>query len=325
MISIIVPVYNAANYLPRCLDSIFGQDYPDYEVIVVDDGSTDDSPAICRRYAEQHPSMQLIVRSNGGPSAARNTGLQAAQGDWIAFIDSDDEVHPHYLTALMEQARASSAEIVQVHAEHHPDGFAHAPALPAHPTTLQYTGAEALSALLYQQRVDASVHGKLIRSNLLADERFDECFQVYEDLHLMARLFCRVDRVVWIDLPLYSYLKKQGGQLNTHSIHRTDAFDVCDAIEHLVAPRWPHLVAAVHDRKLSVAFNIFRLIAALPTPPDESVCDIERLCRCHIRALRAGSLFNPHVRMKNKCGILLSYLGFPLLKRLFRLHDCNKI
>ena len=92
MISVIVPVYNVQDYLPRCLESICSQTYGNLEIILIDDGSTDDSPRICREFAERDPRIRYIRTENSGVSAARNRGIGLAQGRWIGFLDSDDYV-----------------------------------------------------------------------------------------------------------------------------------------------------------------------------------------------------------------------------------------
>ena len=107
-ISVIVPVYNARRRLEQCLASLAGQDYPSFEVLLVEDGSTDGSGAICRQWAERDPRFRLLHQPrNGGVSAARNAGLAAAQGRYITFCDSDDQVEPGYLSALMAAGEES--------------------------------------------------------------------------------------------------------------------------------------------------------------------------------------------------------------------------
>lgn len=100
MISIIIPVYNVGKYLPECLDSILAQTYTDYEMILVDDGSTDCSGAICDEYVKKKPQIQVIHQENAGVSAARNNGIEQARGEWITFVDSDDWLDPDFLAAF---------------------------------------------------------------------------------------------------------------------------------------------------------------------------------------------------------------------------------
>lgn len=100
--SIIVPVYNVENYLKRCLDSIKAQTYADYEAILIDDGSLDESGSICDAYVEQDNRFKVIHKENGGLAAARNTGLAAAVGKYIVFLDSDDDLEKEALAKIRE-------------------------------------------------------------------------------------------------------------------------------------------------------------------------------------------------------------------------------
>ena len=101
-ISIIIPVYNAEDYLPRCLDSILSQDMTSYEVILVDDGSTDSSSLICDRYSATDPRFRTIHKTNGGVSSARNAGLNLAKGEYVMFVDSDDALAAGALASMTE-------------------------------------------------------------------------------------------------------------------------------------------------------------------------------------------------------------------------------
>ncbi len=101
-LSVIIPVYNAEEYLDRCLESIFEQNFPSYEVILVDDGSTDSSPLICDRYSATDPRFRTIHKENGGVSSARNAGMNLAKGQYLMFVDSDDALLPDALDRMME-------------------------------------------------------------------------------------------------------------------------------------------------------------------------------------------------------------------------------
>ena len=106
-ISIIIPVYNVETWLPRSVEAILANDTADCEVLLIDDGSKDGSPALCDRYAAQHQGLiRAIHQQNAGPGAARNTGIAAATGDWFLFVDSDDRLAPNALTRLREAAAA---------------------------------------------------------------------------------------------------------------------------------------------------------------------------------------------------------------------------
>ena len=105
--SVIIPVYNAEKTLHRCVDSLLGENYPDCEIILINDGSKDGSGEICRAYAESHPNVKYIEKENGGVSSARNAGLDAATGEYVLFVDSDDYISEGYF-ALIDKARQTS-------------------------------------------------------------------------------------------------------------------------------------------------------------------------------------------------------------------------
>ena len=101
-LSVIIPVFNTSSTLLRCVESVLSQNITGKEIILVDDGSTDTCPAMCDNLASAHPEIRVIHRANGGLSAARNTGIDASTGDWLCFIDSDDEFMPHTLSSNLE-------------------------------------------------------------------------------------------------------------------------------------------------------------------------------------------------------------------------------
>lgn len=111
LFSLIVPVYNTKDYLERCLSSIEEQDFTDYELILVDDGSTDGSSEICDKFSEKNSNCRVIHQTNKGLSGARNTGIQEATGDWIWFIDSDDFILPGALSSLHERMKLAKGDM----------------------------------------------------------------------------------------------------------------------------------------------------------------------------------------------------------------------
>lgn len=112
MISIVIPVYNVAHYLPDCMESVLSQTDENVEVILVDDGSTDNSGILCDRYSEEYTSIKVIHQKNAGLSAARNSGIEIAQGEYITFIDSDDMLAPNFIKTALALAEAHKADFV---------------------------------------------------------------------------------------------------------------------------------------------------------------------------------------------------------------------
>ena len=117
-ISVIVPVYNVEKYLRCCVDSILAQTFTDIEVLLVDDGSTDSSGAICDEYAQLDRRVRVFHKTNGGVSSARNLGLDEATGRWIMFVDSDDKVSPEICERLLEHVSEGSMSICNCYEWH---------------------------------------------------------------------------------------------------------------------------------------------------------------------------------------------------------------
>lgn len=303
-ISVVVPVYNVAPYLEECIGSIFRQSFRDFELILIDDGSSDGSQDICDAAAKSSPSQIRVLHcSNGGSSVARNRGIDAAGGAYIAFVDSDDVVHPDYLRRLYELSAGYDADISMVKfSEGSVPDYASLRPMGCEPVAM--SGEEALERTLYQDGLDTSPCCKLYRRDIFSSERFKPGI-LYEDLDLVTRILPSVDRVVFSRERLYCYRKREGSNIGSFSMKRLDVLDVTSDIERRVGECCPRLLPAARDRRLSAAFNMFLLLAA------NGMAATDEATRCWnmIKELRGGELGNPRVRLKNKLGVLLSFLG----------------
>lgn len=314
MISVIIPVFNVVEFLPACLDSVIAQTFRDFELLLVDDGSTDGSGDICDDYACRDPRVSVLHQTNSGPSAARNAALDVAKGDYVAFIDSDDEIHPRYLDILYRYIVQDDADIAQVpyqilDAQVRSSQRSRRQTMPLseHPKVVTLTGEEALMEMLYQRGTADSSPCKLFRRSLFDALRFPEDYRVYEDLYLMAQLYSHVRKMVWIDLPMYFYFKQPSGTLCSLSTQRRDAFEVLEKLEaEYLASGQRSRYRAVRERRLSVAFNILRLLSNLPHTDQNIV--MAHLCWRHIIALRSESIRDSQARFKNRVVALASYL-----------------
>ncbi len=112
MISVIIPVYNCKKWLEACVSSLLNQSYKDFEILLVNDGSTDNSEALCKTLAQEHDCIRYFSKENGGAASARNLGLDNAKGDYVAFVDADDTVEENFLQALYTSAEENNADIV---------------------------------------------------------------------------------------------------------------------------------------------------------------------------------------------------------------------
>lgn len=206
-ISVVVPVYNTAAYLRACLDSILAQSHPPFELILVDDGSTDGSAEICDAYARQHPAcIRVIHQENRGLSAARNRGLELCTGDYLSFIDSDDYIDPEMYAHLLALAGEYGADmaVTEMWVEK-TDGQRYCRV--SGEVRCCWTAREALVELNSYRYLHVSFCTALIDRRRMAELRFREG-QICEDYALLYRLIAACERVAYSSRPLYHYVQR---------------------------------------------------------------------------------------------------------------------
>lgn len=213
LVSIILPTYNDRRYLQSTIESVLAQSLPDFELIVVDDGSTDGSDDIYRTFSLTDHRVRYVRQTNQGLSAARNTGIGISQGKLIAFLDSDDVLHPDFLRFLVDVQQIEMADVVICQPDVFPDGqhpeFA---SLPDH-APKKLDGTEATRALL-RGDIITNVWNRLYKRELLQGLYFHPGI-FHEDLEFSARLFPLAKKVVCLDKRLYGYRKRSGSILST--------------------------------------------------------------------------------------------------------------
>ena len=228
-ISVIVPVYNVEEYLPRCLESILGQTYRDLQVILVDDGSTDGSSRLCAEFAERDPRIECIRISNSGVSAARNRGLEAAKGRWIGFVDADDYIEAGFYETLVTHLTHSDKQIVccGVRAEDTEGNRIERFKGRRFPAVEQDFDRD--DALLRYLNPDTrilywAVWNKLYSAELLKGIAFENGRVIAEDFDFTLRCFLRSNGLRYIPDELYHYLVRPGSAI-TGSRFSKNSFD----------------------------------------------------------------------------------------------------
>ena len=213
LISLIVPVYNVKNYLRDCLDSLLAQTYPNFEIVVVDDASTDGSGKIVRRYAERYPSIRVVSHDrNRGLAAARNTGIAAARGEYIAFVDSDDYVSSNYLSGLYGNAAAQRADISvcgRYLAFETQEGLRLVEDAQTAFSCRRLSNLEGLRALNSYRAFDMSMCSKLIKKSLLCGIEFPEG-KLCEDYFTCHKIVFKASCLYYDPAPLYYYRQRPG-------------------------------------------------------------------------------------------------------------------
>ena len=208
VISIIVPVYKVEAWLERCVDSILAQTLADFEVILIDDGSPDGSGAICDRYAERDSRVRVLHTVNRGVGAARNAGLDAARGEFLGFVDSDDWIDPDMFEVLHREIELAKADLASCSISFEQEGRR----IPARKSGLRSVWDQAEFTRMISEDVTITNHvwNKLFRREWWADARFREgCF--YEDIYMYSLLLPRLCKATYLEVPKYHYRINQGG------------------------------------------------------------------------------------------------------------------
>ncbi len=225
MLSVIVPVYNVESYLRRCVDSIINQTFTDIEVILVDDGSTDMSGAICDEYAIKFDNIRVVHKENGGLSSARNVGIDNAKGDMIAFVDSDDYINKNMYKNMISIMKKTNAEIIScmfqiVNENDNP--------ISTNEISSAYTVYEGISK--YNQLWDNDAQtvvqcNKIFKKEVFSDIRYPQG-RIHEDVFVIHRELSKCTTYVFVEQPYYYYMIRKDSIMHNESIK-----SIRDAIE----------------------------------------------------------------------------------------------
>lgn len=231
-ISVIVPVYKAENYLKACIDSILSQTFPDFEIILVEDGSPDNCGRICDEYAAEYDCICALHQENQGQAAARNHAMAYAKGEWICFVDSDDLIHPQMLQLLYQAAVSGNAPVSMcrmLEAEILPEDFCK-----PHPEQFEVLSMDE-ETLLKLHDADAYpawvACAKLIRRELVEAYPFHEG-RVFEDNEAVCHWVCDGKKLARMEHPLYFYRTNAGS--TTKSDFSLKKLDYMWALESII-------------------------------------------------------------------------------------------
>lgn len=205
LLSVIVPVYNVEKYLKRCLESILVQSWNDYEIILVDDGSTDSSAQICDLYAEKYEMIRVIHKENKGLSDTRNRGIEEASGEYVYFPDSDDWLEPNTFSELSDVIEELTYDIISFNREFvtsEEDKL-----ISAKSRIQKLSGKQALLEMLKQSDVTGFANDKIYRKKLFLDNDIEfPVGKYYEDLGTNYKLFLKATKVYVTNQKYYHYL-----------------------------------------------------------------------------------------------------------------------
>ena len=257
LVSIIVPIYNTGTYLNRCIQSIVEQTYPQMEIILVDDGSTDDSVAICKDFASKDNRIRFFSQQNGGASTARNNGLDYAEGDYVMFVDSDDWIDNDMVEQLSNLLSSSQANIV----------ISNVPGdLKTYQTNMTLESTKALGILL--RGAWWGPVGKLFLRKAISDLRFPKA-TISEDYVFMAKSLSKKGMVIYTP-HCYYHREIRKGSLSRLALckKKFEEFDNVSYVARLIKEHHPHLSRLSEARMAETTLKLLFCIYANGEPSE---------------------------------------------------------
>ncbi len=315
LISIIVPVYNIKEYLPRCVASIVAQTYRNLEIILVDDGSTDGTGLLCDDLAASDDRIRVFHKENGGSSSARNLGIKQARGEYLGFVDSDDYIAEEMYALLMRAVEEYDCLVAQVgrdEMDEEGQKLANICEPPAEPVLI---GAQDFMRELLLHRGDCSFCTKLVHKSLFVGRGFPEGL-LNEDFRLLIQMLPDLKGIVSLPQQCYHVFYRLGS--NTRKTSRSqfsrvygDCVDNADLALSLVLKTWPGLLQEAERFGL---FQRLEYLLHIPIEQMETSNEMYRaICR-NVRANLCAGLKNPYLTKKNKIYLLL-FAAAPKLTR----------
>ncbi|MGM9754898.1 MAG: glycosyltransferase family 2 protein [Parabacteroides sp.] len=314
LISIIVPIYNVEGYVSTCIDSLLRQTYPHLQIILVDDGSTDRSGAICDKYARQDTRIEVIHQENAGLSAARNSGLKRAIGELIAFVDGDDYVHPQMYDTLYRALRSGDYDFSMVLGKQVPDGSSQVLSLSSVFKQTVLPQERLMRGLFNLETIEEVqlqvVWNKLYKRELLEEELFQKTGT--EDTEFNCRIYLHAHQAILIEEAMYYWVQRSSSithqKLNANYIDRMRSYYLC--LQNMQSDQKRYqgcCLEKLYKTLLHVRYH------ARHTPLCDSACQVAKELKA-----KTFSLFcsNPFIHPVKKVGLIFFYY-FPFLYAAF--------
>ena len=319
LITVIVPVYNILEYLPRCVHSITAQTYRNLEILLVDDGSTDGTGELCDRLGGEDERIRVFHKENGGSSSARNLALQHASGEYVGFVDSDDYIGPHMYERLLQAIREYNVAVSQIGRDEIDEQGNRLPDICEPPGEPEVWESRDFFRELLMHRGDCSFCTKLIRRDLFQDDEFPR-EKLNEDFHLLVRMLPRIGRLVslpWQDYHVFYRVGSNSRKADRESFSRVyaDCVENADMVEEIVGREMPEL------SKTAFRFGVFQRLEYLLHIPISQMTRDNKTYRDVVAYLRKNwgkAMRNPILTHKNKLYHTLFALNPKGIRKLHR-------
>lgn len=310
LVSLIIPVYNVEDFLDKCLFSVINQTYSNIEIIIVNDGSTDKSEIICKKYGDLDKRIKYYFKENGGLSSARNYGLEKSQGEYIMFLDSDDFLCLNAVEVLMNYSKKTNSDvsigkIVLTNEQEEIE-----------PKILDYSNIEyfiydnisAIENMLYEKQFSSSANRILYKAKLFDGVRFP-VGKTYEDMYTVYKLFYKCNIVTYVDFPVYYYLIRYGSIVsNLNPLRNIDFLNASIEIHDFIKEKCPNKVGAADYKMFVSSIELF-----VKYPAKKSLSNIDSQKRDYIwktvKEKRFKVLIDRNSSIKYRVLAFFSYFG----------------
>ncbi len=310
LISVIVPVFKVEQYLAQCVESIVNQTYKNLEIILVDDGSPDNCPAMCDEWAKRDNRIKVIHKENGGLSDARNAGMKIASGGYIGFVDSDDWLRNDMYELLYKHLKENDVDISACGVEMIFDNGEASRMLTKDGTTILNTN-EAVRSIIQESWLKQPVWYKLYRSSIIKDILFP-VGKYHEDVFWSYQAVAKANKVCVFDEPCYFYRQRNESIMGqTYSLKRLDAIEAKTNRLEFIYENFPEFI---RECEMDLVFSCLYhgQLAQIHLNKTERVYALEHLNRAF---KEVDSKLSPN-RISQKLWFLLSKISFGLTCRI---------
>lgn len=313
LISVVVPIYNVEQFLRKCLESIINQSYRNIEIILVDDGSTDQCPAICEEYKKIDQRIKVIHKKNGGLSDARNIGIDAAQGEYLVFVDSDDYIHMDMIKKLYEIIIKDSSDLA----------ICNYKVVDEYGSVLETSKRETRDELIIGEKEFWEEYynnqngyyivawNKLYKKSLFLKERYD-VGKIHEDELICHRIIAQCKKISCLEEQLYFYLKRNNSIMQQNYSQRN--FDIVEAIINRSLYLYEIGMQRLSEKALSFAISRMLYIAErIDLNESVNICRYKKEKKSYNQAY--------FVIIKGKCSLkfLINGFSFVLGKNIYKI------
>lgn len=309
-LSIIVPVYNVERYLCKCIDSILNQSFKDLELILVDDGSIDNSGEICDKYSCKDKRVKVIHKKNGGVSSARNTGLKIANGEYIGFVDPDDWIETNMYERMYNEIIKTNSDIIICNFkkifENREEKYIY------ENKSLELNNIEALNELYNIKYIYNFAWNKIYKKSLFDNLKYKEGF-IYEDEFIIHQLLYKSNKVSYIPEHFYNYYQRKGSIINSgFNIKKFDKIRaLSERIEFFEKLKLYDLVKKAEKDYIDVFIWNYYIAKKNLKECNDNLLEVKRDFNIRLKSI----LKNDLISLKHKISLLIFFINDDLYEK----------